>query len=206
MFPINNTQYKAFSIVFLFLFTSILISILAYHLNFNIENTNTVSKILFFDKFIVEYIITSLLLIIFVNKNKISLFIAFIIFIFYISIASIQLITFLISREFLSKLAISNVEFIGFLITFENILIILQTLIVLFIVPFFISRYIIKQINIKHLVTKKVFFLFLFLIVIVIANNHRFIKEDIINKRDVLLTKNYFLHTATLQAFIDIFE
>ena len=202
----NTIQYKTFIIVFLFLFTSVLIFILAYNFNLNIDDVGLVPKILFFDKFLVEYIIVSLLLLFLVNTNKISLLIALIVFLFYVTVASVQLITFIISREFLSKLAVSNVEFIGFLITFENIMIIVQTLIALFIVPFLMTRYIMKHTNIEQIVTKKIFVFFLFLIVIAVYDNHKFINNDFINKRDALLTKNYFQHTAPIQAFVKVFE
>lgn len=199
-------NYKAFLLVFLSFFTAMLIAILAYHLHFDIEGVGIVAKILFFDKFFIEYILLSLIVLILINKNMISSLIAFIIFIFYLAIATIQVITFLISKEFLSKLAISNVEFIGFLITFENIIIIVISTIALLVIPFFASQYVCKKINIDRIITKKSFTVFLLLLMAFFYYNHIFFKEDFKKKQDVLLTKNYLKHTGAIESFIKLFE
>ena len=108
-------ELKTFGLLFLSFFTVGLISLFLYHLNFDISNISVVSKILFFDKFLLEYILTAILFMIFMNKYKVSQLIALISIILYLSISTSQLITYLISGEFLSKLALENVEFIGYI-------------------------------------------------------------------------------------------
>ena len=199
-------KYKAFSLLFLFIFTLVLIFIFTYNLNFNIDNIGMLSKVLFYDRFIDEYIIISMLLFIFINKYRVSLLIALSIFICYVSVSITQLITFLISGEFLSRLALDNVEFIGFLITFDNILIIIGSVLVLILIPLITTHYIIKNASIEKLIMSKLFIVSLIIIGILVHYNVKFIKTDTIEKRDILLMKNHFSHTAPIQALVKLFK
>lgn len=194
-----NKKYKNFLLVFIFLFTVGVLSIFVYNLQWD-SSIGLLPKVLFFDRFLHEYIIVTIILSIFLNPYKVLFPIALIIFIAFIGITTFQVISFLISGEFLSKLALDNVEFIGLMFTWENVSIVLFVLSLLILVPSVMSYYFVYKVNIKRWVNSKIFLGILVLAFIFSNKNTPFISTQTLEKRDILLKSNNFPHSAPVQA------
>lgn len=202
----KNLQLKSFILIFTLIYATLLIISFTYSSNFEIKNISLLSKALYFDRFVDEFTITSFFLFLFLNKYRISKFFALFIFFIYISLSITQLITYLISGELLSNLALSNVEFIGFLFTMHNIKIVIISMVILIFIPAILSFIYIKNHILVQYITSK-FFLFFLLILFFIAHyNTQLVTQQTIEQRNILLAKNNFLHTAPIQAFIHLFE
>jgi phosphoglycerol transferase MdoB-like AlkP superfamily enzyme len=185
----------------------LLIISFTYSFNFDIKDISALSKGIFFDRFIDEFTITSLLLLfLFINKNRISNFFAVLIFFFYITLGITQLVTYLISGELLSNLALSNVEFIGFLFTSNNVKIITISIIALIFLPALLSYIMIKNNALVKFINSKFFAIILLLLLIVSHYNTKVINKETIEQRNTLLLKNNFSHTAPIQAFVNLFK
>jgi len=199
-------KHKAFMLLFTLIFTLILIIYFSSTLYFDIDNISNVSKILFFDRFIDEYAIVSLLLFLFIQKKRIFTIVAILILFIYISIATTQLITYLISGELLSRLALNNVEFIGFLLTFENIKLVIISLIILIFIPSVLSYFMIKRTSIVDFLNHKLFMIIMIFLFIISHNTNKYIDEKYIDERDIIFSKNHFYHTGSIQALANLYK
>ena len=190
----------------MFLFTLALIIHFSYQLQLDVKNISLLAKVLFFDRFIDEYTITSVFLFLLINKYRLSTILGILFFTIYISLGTIQLITYTISKDLMSKLALENVEFIGFLFTFDNVKIVLFAIVTLILLPTILSYLLIKKSIIKKIMTHSLFTFFLILLLFISHYNAQFIGIKTIQQRDTLYNKNYFSHTAPLQAFANLFK
>ncbi|CAA6819844.1 MAG: Choline-sulfatase (EC [uncultured Sulfurovum sp.] len=165
-------------------------------MDFSVEGSTLLTKILFFNLFILEYVFIS-----FVVYGLFKFrFLVYVLLITYIAIHISQLVTYQISSEFLSMLALDNVEFIGFLFTLENVWIIVRTLLLLLVVSYIFA----KVVDVKDFISSRLWFiglLFLGFSSFVLA----YAPKSMVEQRDVLLKHNYFEHTSPTKAFINIF-
>jgi len=199
-------RLKAFILLFTMIFTLVLIIYFSSSMHFDIDNISNLSKILFFDRFMDEYAIVSLLLFLFIQKKHIFTSIAILILFIYISITTTQLITYLISGELLSKLALNNVEFIGFLFTFENIKLVIITLVVLILIPSVLSYFMIKRTSIVNFFNHKLFILVMIFLFIISHYTNQYIDKKYIEERKIIFSKNHFYHTAPIQALTNLYK
>ena len=204
--PSSLYKNKTFLLLFLSLSSFLGVILFAYALNFDIKDISSVSKILIFDTFFIEYTLIFVLTALLINKYPIFNWLGMIIFILYIFIFIAQLTSLFISGEFISKLAVNNIEFIEFLITLENISIVLIILFVILILPFILTYIIMKKPYTNKLLQLKYLIGFLLLFSIILFNISKFVSTDMIKGRDSFLVKNSLPHMATIQAFIDIYR
>ncbi|MEA1879453.1 MAG: LTA synthase family protein [Campylobacterota bacterium] len=188
---------KTFVLSFLFFFTLFEIFLYSYMMDFRVEESTLLAKILFFSLFILEYILISFVVYGFFKFR----FLIYVLLIVYIAIHISQLVTYQISSEFLSMLALDNVEFIGFLFTVENVWIIMRTLFLLLVVSYIFA----KVVDAKEFISSKLWLvslLFLGFGFFALA----YAPKSIVEQRDLLLKHNYFDHTSPIKALVDIFK
>jgi phosphoglycerol transferase MdoB-like AlkP superfamily enzyme len=123
----------------------------------------------------------------------------YIFLILYLSINIFQLTSYLISGEFLTKLALDNAAFISLMINKQNIFIVISVLVMVLILPLISSNFIVKKVPLKRLLVKKTFLI----VIISMLLLSIIIKE--ISRRQDLVNINYLKHTAPIQTFIGLF-
>jgi phosphoglycerol transferase MdoB-like AlkP superfamily enzyme len=103
--------------------------------------------------------------------------------------------------SFISRLAMENIEFIGYMVNLDNSLIILKFIIILIIIPWVISIYLSRWVRIARYIIRIVLLLIvLFLAIIFLVDS-----KDIVEKK-YISDSNSLKHTGMIQAYIEIFE
>jgi membrane-anchored protein YejM (alkaline phosphatase superfamily) len=194
----SNKKIKNILLTFSFFLLVMTVSIFIYNLEWG-HNIDFLPTVLIFDRFLHEYIIVAIILSVFLGKYRILTFIGILIFIVYVGIVTSQTIGFLISGEFLSKLALDNVEFIGLMYTWDNISIVLYVLILLILLPAMASYYL-NSIHKIQWFSSKIFLGIILFIVILASKNIKIVSSETLEKRDTLLKENNFPHSAPIQA------
>jgi phosphoglycerol transferase MdoB-like AlkP superfamily enzyme len=123
----------------------IFLFLLAYHINilyilmstiadFNLSNINM-------SKFLIEFSTILLLTLLLFNKQKLAIFIGILLLYAYTYITFLQIASLEITGEFISILALENIEFIGYMMNIENFIIVTKLIIILLFIPYAISNY-----------------------------------------------------------------
>jgi len=198
---------KKFILIFILIFFIATITSCFYSFNFSLESIETSSKLLFFDHFFDEFSITFLLLFLFIGRYIYLTLLGLVIFIFYISVYSAQIISLKISGEFLTKLALDNVEFIGLMVNQQNIETILITLLLLILLPLTLTYFILKKMPIiSNVITSKYFVIIIILMGVLIHFNSKYLSQNIIEDRDKLYRHNKIEHTAPIQSLVKVLK
>ncbi|RUM70373.1 MAG: hypothetical protein DSZ08_04835, partial [Sulfurovum sp.] len=200
------SNYKIFLLVFLTLASLFGAILIANNLDFTINGVHYIPKILVFDTFFVEYAIMFLLIVVLINKYPFSRWFGTILFIVYMTIYLSQIISIFISGEFISKLAVKNIEFIGFLITTENISIILLVMLVVVILPLILTYFIVKNVKLQKIMLNRYFIGFFITATLLLYGEEKWISQKTLQERNTILQHNTLPHMAAIQAFENIYK
>ena len=184
---------------------SFLVLMIVYSFEFDLSDDYLIN-ILFFDRFLDEYIIAYLLILLFMNKFRISKWLGIFFFIIYLSLNTIQLTSYIISGEFLSKLAINNIEFIGLIVGFETIIVVLIVMVLLILLPSFLGYIVYKFTKISNVTSNKVFISLLILIGLLSHFSSKIMSTTMVDQRTTLYKQNHLTHTAPIQSLVKVFR
>ena len=190
-----NLNYKIKILNYLSMHVLILVMLLWLYLD--IGNYSWIDKLFVFERILEEYIIATSLFYVFAHKNIKLYFLALSFVTVYICINAIQAISILISSQYVTKLAIANIEFIGYMVNISNLFTIFYVILLLCILPYFIVK----------LLNKK-FSLFIMMLSVIITLIYRF---DIFHVRKQMHTEQIckdlkFSAKAPIQATINLFK
>jgi arylsulfatase A-like enzyme len=159
---------------------------------------NLFDLVLFFNKFFLEFFIILLLLILSLNAYKFFVFLGIILLIIYVVITFSQIVSLNISGEFITRLGIENLEYIGLMFNFDNAMIIFKLLLLLFVLPYIVSRYIVKHNNVLlnriYVITSLIGIASL---VGFIINTNKDLSED-----NIIFPNFSLKHTAMIESYI----
>lgn len=144
LFSIHLFLYRPFLRTALVLFEILFLLSFAYILDIYSQTSSLLSKISFFSDFLLEFFIAYLLLTFIPTHKKYFNLLSLFIVLLFIIINIFQITTFMISSDFLTQTALNNVEFVGFLFTFENIWHVILLLFILIVIPFILSSLLLR--------------------------------------------------------------
>lgn len=199
-FDTNKT--KEFMLIYLSAFFSLVVIVFSVKLNFIFSDVNIFSKALVFDGFVVEFVMTYVLLFVLLNKYKISFFLGSCVFLTYISINISQLISLVISGEFLSKLALDNIEFIGLMLNLENITTVAVVLSFMIVGPGLIAYLIVKYSHVSKIMTNFYFLAGLIIVGVFMHFSYKFVGAETLSWRTLILNKSHMQHVSPVQALV----
>lgn len=139
----NLPLYKRLILIFLIIY--FFFEIFYYTYMFQVSSFESIDIVAFCAGLLMEFSLISLFILIIYRANLLLKYFASILFFGYVVIHILQSTSIYISGEYVSKLAIDNLEFIGLLITTENILLVLLFLILFLLLPFIVSYKITKN-------------------------------------------------------------
>ncbi len=200
----NTLTIKKYMFIYLLFFTISSLITAWYLLEISNIHASLAAKLFFFDRFIDEFVIVLLSVLLFISKVKPLFFVGALFFTTYISLWFSQLVSLAISGRFLTKLAVENVEFIGLMINYENVSIILIMFFVLIVLPFVFTYFVIKKTQIK-LNTKILLPIVLIVETLVHINRHYLDKNTLDDKKHLFYATKLH-HTAPVQAFVNIYK
>jgi len=200
---ISNKKYFLITFLIINFISTIIGHMLFFQFNFNLNTI--IPNILFFDKFFLEYIILMYTVLVLSNKNKITLICITILVFIYLVINFVQLTSLYISGQFLTNLALDNIEFIGLLISVENILIIIKIFIYLIVLPYFITFLIIKYSKNKNYKNRK-YFLFFTVSLLLYVFMENIISIQTLQKRNDMYHIHNFSHTAPIYSLYKLIK
>ena len=111
-------------IIYLFFLSFFFIASFAHQFNFTGQDyslSSFLARILFFDRFIAEYVFTTTVILLLINGKFFLRLIAYLLLTFFLFINCIQLISITQGGEFLSRLAIDNVNHINILLNAQSL-------------------------------------------------------------------------------------
>ncbi len=149
--------------------------------------------ILFFDRFIAEYVFTTAVILLLVNGKIFSRCIAYLLLAFFLSINSIQLISITQGGEFLSRLAIDNVNHISILLNVQSL-----TIPILVVIAILVPEAVIQFAKLQPASGKTLFRVItpLILLVIVFSQSHWWLPKSVYKERTNIFLANNINHTT----------
>jgi len=169
--------------------------------------------ILLFGGLLTECMITLLLVRIFYPLQSLR-FVAYFVVLLYVGINLLQVISFGISSDFVTKLAMGNVEFVGLLVTFENVLIVGLAMLGLLLVPVLIIRHLPgnqrqkseQGVTTYPLGNAMVFALSTILLGVLLNNARYWMPEAVVDMRSTLLRANFLQRLKPVDQFFRLFK
>jgi len=192
---------KVFLLIYLLFFTIFIIFGYMYNLNYDIPNITYLSKLLFFDIFGYEFVIVLLLVMLLFNKYIVSSILSIFIVLAYVAINMTQYISFIISGEFLTKLAIDNTESINLLLTTKNVGLVLSAMVIFVILPIFIAKYFTNKAETRAILESKPLVFLVLLYLLFVGLNSKILSSEIIHDKNLIYKKNSFRQVAPVEAF-----
>ena len=200
----NVSNVKKYMLFYLTFFTILSLISTWYILDLTDFSASFVSKIFFFDRFIDEFTIILLVTLLLISRIKPFFFFGILMFGTYISIWFSQLVSLAISGEFLTKLAMENVEFIGLMINYENISTVVFLFFIVIVLPLIITKLLINKIHYK--VNAIVLFIVILFMGLSIHSNKYYLSKSTLNERKQLFNDTKLYHTAPVQALAKIYK
>lgn len=192
---------KKFLLMFLFLFFVFECLYLTWILDFYINDFSFPPILLIFTPLVFEFTIVSIIMI-FYDKNKYFSAVILLLCITFIGINFAQMLGLYLSREFLSPLAVENIEFIGLVLTYENIITTFVLFGILIIIPLFIVRYVMQYASISY---KTIIIIFFTLYSLLFGYTILLSSDKIIIQKNQILTNNHISKLAPFEEFIKLF-
>lgn len=159
------------------------------------------AKVIFLDKFLIESFSIFLFIFLLLRRNKVFLFLSALLIYGYILITFAQISSFEISGEFLSILAMQNVEFIGYMLTIENSVIIIKLVLFLFVIPYIVSKYFFFNKKMPFILTTISLLLCIAIVMLLPLIN----SDNITRNKNIILKNVSIKHTGMVQAFLENF-
>jgi len=201
----NNFENKLLILIYIAIFFVLETWFFIRHLDLNISSTPLMAKILFFDTYFIEFSIFIVIIILFLTKNIYSLVFTYCVIIVYLTMNITQMISIALSGEFLSKLAVDNIEFIDLLLTKENMYVILSIVSMHIVLPMILTYIYYKKLFTLTWLNKIVSIFFVILISISLLSQVSWMPLRIIEKRQRLLIHNSFENFQPIKSFFNIF-
>lgn len=168
--------------------------------------------VLLFGDLLIECLITLLLVRFFYPFQSLRLF-AYLAVLVYAGINLLQITSFEISSDFVTRLGMGNVEFVGLLVTFENVLIVFFAILGVVITPWLVVRYLPlsrgsnSDVNKAAAVRSMLIFAFFAIFAGVALNNtHHWAPDNAVDAHTRLLRENTIQRLKPVDQFLRLFK
>jgi phosphoglycerol transferase MdoB-like AlkP superfamily enzyme len=202
----GSRKLKLFYSLGLTLFTVLLISAYLLYLSSGSDSIPFISRILFFEPLLSEYLITLLAILIFVNRYLLPTIFASLIALSYIVINIVQFNSFAIGGDYITRLALDNAESANLLVTFENVLIVTASITVTIACLGFVHL-VVRNYRVNSWLTPTMVFasavLLISTIFLPILFKYRLFSSETLKFTNTLYRINYFKQIGPIDGFVE---